>query len=85
MVALPMIYPECASALWEALQGGDETAAFTTYAQATRFFHVALGASDYVASLKTVLHHRGVIASPEVRLPLLPPNEQRRNEFIMAL
>jgi 4-hydroxy-tetrahydrodipicolinate synthase len=85
MVALPMIYPECASAVWQAFQGGDEAAAFAEYARATRFFHIALGAPDYVASIKTVLHHRGVIASPEVRLPLIQPNERRRKEFIAAL
>ena len=85
MVALPMIYPECASAIWRAFQAGDEAAAFAEYGNATRFFHIALGAPDFVASIKTVLHHRGIIASPEVRLPLLQPNERRRREFIDAL
>jgi dihydrodipicolinate synthase/N-acetylneuraminate lyase len=85
MVALPMIYPERASAIWRAFEAGDEENAFAEYAQATRFFHIALGAPDYVASVKAVLHHRGVIASPEVRLPLLQPNERRRREFIAAL
>jgi 4-hydroxy-tetrahydrodipicolinate synthase len=85
MVALPMIYPECASAIWRAFQAGDEPGAFEEYARATRFFHIALGAPDFVASIKTVLHHRGIITSPEVRLPLLQPNERRREEFIAAL
>ena len=85
MVALPLIYPETASALWQALQADDQTAAFEIYGQATRFFHIGLGASDYVVAVKTVLHERGVIASPEVRLPLLPPSERRRNEFVSAL
>lgn len=85
MVALPMIYPECASSLWQALEAGDTDAAFTIYTQATRFFHIGLGASDFVAALKTVLHERGVIASAEVRLPLLPPTARRRGEFLLAL
>lgn len=85
MVALPMIYPEIASSIWTALDNGDELAAWDAYGQATRFFHIALGASDYVASIKTVLHERGVIASPEVRLPLLAPSERRRKEFVSAL
>lgn len=85
MVALPMIYPELASSIWDALEAGDEAAAFEAYSGATRFFHIGLGASDYVAALKTVLHERGVIASPEVRLPLLSPSERRRKEFVSAL
>lgn len=85
MVALPMIYPEVASAVWRALQAGDEESALEEYAQATRFFHIALGAPDYVTAVKTVLHHRGVIASSEVRLPLVEPNERRRKEFLVAL
>jgi 4-hydroxy-tetrahydrodipicolinate synthase len=85
MVALPMIYPALASSLWDALQAGDEVSAFDAYGEATRFLHVGLGASDYVAAVKTVLHTRGVIASPEVRLPLLPPSESRRHEFVSAL
>ncbi len=85
MVALPMIYPELASSIWDALEAGDEAAAFEAYSGATRFFHIGLGASDYVVALKTVLHERGVIASPEVRLPLLSPSERRRKEFVSAL
>ena len=85
MVALPMIYPEKTSALWQALQDGERTTAFEIYGQATRFFQLALGASDYVVAVKTVLHDRGVIASPDVRLPLLPPSKLRRNEFLEAL
>lgn len=85
MVALPMVFPERASSLWAALQAGDRAAAFAAYAETTTFLQLALGASDFVASIKTVLHHRGVIASPEVRLPLVPPTKRRRDEFVAAL
>ena len=85
MVALPLIYPRVASGVWSALQAGDRDAALATYATATRFLHVALGASDFVAVIKAVLHHRGVIASPEVRTPLLPPTARRQAEILGAL
>jgi dihydrodipicolinate synthase/N-acetylneuraminate lyase len=85
MVALPLIYPEVASGVWRALEAGDHAAAAATYAAATRFLHVALGASDFVAVIKTVLHHRGVIASPEVRTPLLAPSARRHAEVLAAL
>ena len=85
MVALPMIYPEVASSLWEAFESGDQASALEIYSQATGFFQIALGASDYVVAVKTVLHERGVIASADVRLPLLPPSERRRKEFVAAL
>ncbi len=85
MVALPLIYPQVASGVWSALQAGDRDAALATYATAARFLHVALGASDFVAVIKAVLHHRGVIASPEVRTPLLPPTARRQAEILGAL
>ena len=85
MVALPMIYPERASGLWRALEAGDLEAAWAEYEPALRFFHVALGAPDFVAAVKTALHHRGVIASPEMRLPLVPPTPRRHAEMVAAL
>lgn len=85
MVALPMIYPELASAVWSAFERNDAAAALEAYRQAALFIHIALGAADYVSVIKTVLHHRGIIASPEVRVPLLPVNERRRQEVLAAL
>jgi 4-hydroxy-tetrahydrodipicolinate synthase len=85
MVALPMIFPECARIVFDAIAAGDEATAAAEYARAARFFHLALGAPDFVASVKTVLHHRGVIDSPEMRLPLVAPTARRRAEFVAAL
>jgi 4-hydroxy-tetrahydrodipicolinate synthase len=85
MVALPMIYPEHAADLWKAFAAGDLEAASATYRQVTNFIHISLGAPDYVAVIKTVLHHRGVIASPEVRLPLTPLAGRRLEEVISSL
>jgi dihydrodipicolinate synthase/N-acetylneuraminate lyase len=85
MVALPMIYPERASDLWRASSSGDLDAAYAEYRRVTNFIHVALGAPDYVVVIKTVLHARGVIESPEVRLPLLPPSPRRCEEILGSL
>lgn len=85
MVALPMIYPDRAAALWEAFRDGDEDRALDVYRTVTTFLHVALGAPDYVAVIKEVLHHRGIIASPELRLPLVGLGERRRREVLAAL
>jgi dihydrodipicolinate synthase/N-acetylneuraminate lyase len=85
MVALPMIYPEHASALWRAFSDGDLPAAYEQYRHVTNFIQISLGGPDYVAVVKTVLHHRGLIASPEARLPLVAPTSRRRAEVIASL
>ena len=85
MVALPMIYPELVLRFWKAFTTGDKEKALEIYKEAASFLHLALGAPDYVSVIKTVLHHRGVIASPEVRLPLLQLDEARRQEVLSAL
>jgi dihydrodipicolinate synthase/N-acetylneuraminate lyase len=55
------------------------------YRPASHFIHVALGARDYPSVLKTVLASRGIIATPDVRLPLLPLDTLRRAEVLAAL
>ncbi len=85
MVALPMLYPEEARAVWTAVQRGDWDTAEAAYRRTSHFIHIGLGAPDYVPVIKAVLHHHGVIASPEVRLPLLPLSEQRRADVLQAI
>lgn len=85
MVALPMIYPDRARAFWQAFAAGNLEAAEREYRHVAHFIHVSLGAPDYVQVIKAVLHHRGVITSPEVRLPLVPLSQRRRNEVISSL
>lgn len=85
MVALPLIAPELAAALWRAYTGGLTDEAFGLYARAAPFLHSSLGAIDYVSVIKAVLEHRGVISSGEVRLPLVPVSELRRTETLAAL
>ena len=85
MVALPMIAPEIAAALWRAYERKRDDDAFDAYARAAPFLHSSLGASDYVSVIKAVLRQCGVIESGEVRLPLVGLTETRRAEVIAAL
>ena len=85
MVALPMIAPELAGALWSACERGAMDEAFAAYARTAAFLHSALGAPDYVAVIKAVLCHRGVIDSAELRLPLVGLSQARTAEVLMAL
>ena len=71
MVALPMIAPEIAARLWSAYERRAMDDAFAAYAQVAPFLHSSLGAADYVGVIKVVLHHRRVIESAELRLPLV--------------
>lgn len=85
MVALPMIAPEAAAELWSACERGALDDAFRVYARVAPFLHSSLGAPDYVGVIKTVLQHRGVIDSAELRLPLVALSAARRAEVLAAL
>lgn len=85
MVAMPMIYPEATRRLWSDFAAGETDSAAELYARMARFTHIALGAPDYPSVIKAVLHHRGVIASPEVRLPLVTLGPRRHAEVIGSL
>lgn len=85
MTAVPMIHPERSARMWRAFATGDAERAYDEYVLLTHFIHVGLTAADYPQVVKLVLHERGVIASPEVRLPLLPLDVARRTEITAAL
>lgn len=85
MVALPLVYPEAAHSIWTALRRGDVSEAAEAYQPVSHFIHVALGAPDYPSVLKAVLAAQGVIATDEVRLPLMPLDDRRRAEVLRAL
>jgi 4-hydroxy-tetrahydrodipicolinate synthase len=85
MVAMPMIYPEATRELWRHFADGDTETASDLYVRMARFTHLSLGAPDYVPVIKAVLHHRGVIASPEVRVPLVELSPSRHAEVMASL
>jgi dihydrodipicolinate synthase/N-acetylneuraminate lyase len=85
MVALPMIAPAIAARLWSAYERRAMDDAFTAYAHVAPFLHSSLGAADYVGVIKTVLHHRGVIESAELRLPLVALPAAREAEVVAAV
>jgi 4-hydroxy-tetrahydrodipicolinate synthase len=83
MTAIPMFLPEPAAAMWKAFAQGDHGTASARYLELVPCIHSAI-ASDYPAAVKTVLHSRGLLSSPEVRLPLLPLASERREEVLAA-
>ncbi|HEX4518635.1 MAG TPA: dihydrodipicolinate synthase family protein [Gaiellaceae bacterium] len=83
MTAIPMIFPQQTARMWRTFQAGDFEAAAEEYRGLSHFIHAALG-PDYPAAVKAVLHERGVIASPEVRLPLVGLSPGRRGEILAA-
>lgn len=84
MVAIPMIYPPCTAKFWTHFHAGDIETAHEEYRQLSHFIHCSLSSTDYPAVIKTILHHRGVIESPEVRLPLVPLSRTRLKEVIQS-
>jgi 4-hydroxy-tetrahydrodipicolinate synthase len=85
MVALPLICPQRTADFWAAFTAGDLDHAFALYAPAAGFIHAALGGADYVAVIKEAMVRRGVIASSEVRPPLVALEDDRRREVGRAL
>lgn len=85
MVAVPMVAPDVAAELWRAYERGALDDAFAAYRRVAPFLHSSLGAPDYVGVIKTVLQHRGVIDSAELRLPLVALSAARRAEVLAAL
>jgi dihydrodipicolinate synthase/N-acetylneuraminate lyase len=85
MVAMPLIYPEDTRRLWSHVSAGETQEAFELYTRMARFTHLSLGAPDYAPVIKAIMHHRGVLASPEVRLPLQQPSRARLAEVVASL
>jgi 4-hydroxy-tetrahydrodipicolinate synthase len=85
MVAMPMIYPQAMRRFWSAFNAGERDTASELYTPMARFSHLSLGAPDYPAVIKAVLHSRGVIESAEVRLPLVRLAARRQAEVIGAI
>lgn len=82
MVALPLIFPDESARLWALVQEGRDAEALEVFRSMATFNQIALGFPDYPAVIKAVLHGRGVIASPEVRLPLVALSEDRRRQAL---
>ena len=85
MTAIPIIFPERTAAMWSFLAAGEVDAAYDEYRQLTHFIHISLSSLDYPAVVKAVLHMHDVLASPEVRLPLMSLSSVRRAQVIAAL
>ena len=86
MLAFPMILPETFACMFSLHSAGRREEAFTVWAQEILpFVNECLRDSDYVQTSKAALHRLGVIASPEMRLPLTPLDATRWQEVDEAL
>jgi 4-hydroxy-tetrahydrodipicolinate synthase len=84
MTAVPLLLPEQSARMWRLFRDGRRDDAYDAYRELTHAIHVGLGAGDYPQVVKAVLHERGLLASDEVRLPLLPLGAARRAEVLVA-
>jgi 4-hydroxy-tetrahydrodipicolinate synthase len=82
MTAVPLLQPERAARMWRAFRDGSLDEAYDVYRELTHTIHAALGAGDYPQVVKAVLRECGVLASDEVRPPLVPLAPARRAEVL---
>lgn len=86
MLAYPMILPDTFARMYRLHLEGNRKEAFTVWAQEILpFVNECLRDTDYVQTSKAALHRLGVIASPELRLPLTPLDATRWQEVDEAL
>jgi 4-hydroxy-tetrahydrodipicolinate synthase len=86
MLAYPMILPETFARMYKLHKAGCREEAFVLWSrEILPFANECLRDTDYVQTSKGALHRLGVIASPEMRLPLTPLDLTRRQEVAEAL
>jgi 4-hydroxy-tetrahydrodipicolinate synthase len=79
ITAIPQIFPKTARAWFDATRAGDLAASSRLFASLLPVINeMMIGTDEYPAVVKFVLRYRGVIASDEMRLPLRPLSEARR-------
>ena len=84
VASIPMVYPERTASMWQLFRDGDLDGAYREYRHLSHFIQCALSNQDYPAVVKATLHRREVIASSEVRLPLIPLSSERYQEVLKA-
>jgi 4-hydroxy-tetrahydrodipicolinate synthase len=88
ITAVPQVFPAATRAWFEAARAGDVALACRLFPPLLPFVNeVMIGTDDYPAVTKFALRYRGVIASDEVRAPLLSLGDSRRRilDGVMAL
>jgi 4-hydroxy-tetrahydrodipicolinate synthase len=85
MSAAPMFFPQHCAELWEAFAADRRDDAFAAYRRFAGSLPSGIHGDDYIPVVKSVLADRGVIASPEVRLPLVALSERRLSEVLALL
>lgn len=88
VTAIPQVFPAESRRWFDAARTGDPAMATRLFAGLMPFINeVMIGTDEYPAVIKWMLRHRGVIASDEVRPPLVSLDNVRRQvlEHVMAL
>lgn len=86
MLAYPMILPETFTRMYGLHREGRRNEAFKVWSrEILPFVNECLRDTDYVQTSKAALYRLGVIASPEVRLPLTPLDATRWQEVDESL
>jgi 4-hydroxy-tetrahydrodipicolinate synthase len=78
MVIAPVLAPEAFAETWRLVQVGELTAAHAVFAAELEPILHVLGVGDEIATSKALLADLGVIASDELRPPLLETTPGRR-------
>jgi 4-hydroxy-tetrahydrodipicolinate synthase len=85
MVIAPALFPQAFQRVWELVRAGERRAALKVFAcELLPVLHV-FGIGDEIATTKALLVEMGVFDSSEVRVPLEPADEKRRELLRVAL
>jgi 4-hydroxy-tetrahydrodipicolinate synthase len=77
MVIAPVLVPEAFAAVWERVRAGDLAAAQERFIDTVEPVLHVLGVGDEIATCKALLADLGVIASAELRAPLIEATQER--------
>jgi 4-hydroxy-tetrahydrodipicolinate synthase len=84
MIIAPSVFPEAYQEVCRLLAAGQTRAAFHRFSRSILPFIHLFGLGDEIVNTKALFHHLGLFRSPETRLPLVPPTEERVREVILA-
>lgn len=84
MIIAPSVFPAAYQEVCRLLAAGQTREAFRHFSRSVLPFIHLFGLGDEIVNTKALFHHLGLFRSPETRLPLVPPTEERVREVIMA-
>ncbi len=85
MIIAPAVFPRAFRQTWDAVRAGDLAGGFEVFArEIVPFIHV-FGIGDEIATTKAALTELGIFAGDELRPPLEPTSEARRELLRLGL